>query len=346
MRGSEKNLLTRATEVPETGVHLEFGRTKRPKLPRVWRIGHDSSALSNAYSLQLPDERRAALDLHYAAHRRARAAIRQTATTLLEDAMNRICYRTLGAALTLGSLLIANVAAAEEPLTGPSLETKGKPLSPEGPTSTIPKLVGVSVMAGGMAASMGAVNDRLTGAGYPNKLPIAFPILGGQAFALFGRFLVGGSGAALLARSVDAPNGGRVSASGAWGTFDFGYQLVRVNGFLVAPVLSLGSYGMAMNIASKADTSFDDAVRTPTRSTTLTNNGALGGISLVAKMIVVGRNAHLAQARSGFSLGLRVGGLYGIPFSGWHADGAKATGGPPFGLRGGYAALSLGVGTW
>jgi hypothetical protein len=115
---------------------------------------------------------------------------------------------------------------------------------------------------------------------------------------------------------------------------------------LLAPVLSLGGYGLSVTVASKAATSFADALHNPTRATTLTSNGVLGGFSVVAKLIVLGRGGPLANARSGLALGLRVGALYGLPYRDWQADGAHASDGPTFGLRGGYAALSLGVGTW
>jgi hypothetical protein len=193
---------------------------------------------------------------------------------------------------------------------------------------------------------LGPLNDRLSAAGYGKKLPLVFPILGGQGFGLFGHFLIGGSGAGLLARSVDGLNDTKVSASGAWGTFDFGYQLLRVNGFLIAPVISLGGYGMDVTIDQKSSDSFDNSVRNPTRGANLTNNGFLTGISVIAKTIVIGRNAHVADAKSGWALGLRIGGLYGIPTHGWRSNGADITGGPSFGLRGGYAALSIGAGTW
>jgi hypothetical protein len=73
----------------------------------------------------------------------------------------------------------------------------------------------------------------------------------------------------------------------------------------------------------------------------------LGGLSLVAKVIILGKpSTAVGGARSGLSLGLRVGGLYGIPYRDWHADGVSADDGPSLGLRGGYAALSLGMGNW
>jgi hypothetical protein len=254
----------------------------------------------------------------------------------------------MGALLGVSGCFVAQVAAAEDsaPLTTPSLHTGDKPLNEPAPTGVTPKLVGVSVFAGAMIVDMGPINDRLVANGYSAKLPLVFPILGGQGFGLFGHFLIGGSGAGLLARSVDGPNDSKVSASGAWGTVDFGYQLLRVNGFLVAPVLSLGGYGMDMTIDAKGNDSFDNTLATHNRGANLTNNGFLGGISLVAKTILIGRNAHVADAKSGWALGLRLGGLYGIPAHGWRSNGADLTGGPTLGLRGGYAALSVGAGTW
>jgi len=264
--------------------------------------------------------------------------------------MNRLLYRILGLTIGVGSLLAVRSARADDPVTGPDLKsTKGKPLDPPAPTSGVtPKLVGVSAFAGAAVIDMGPVNDRLEstpGGLYPKNLPILFPILGGQGFGLFNRFLIGGSGAGLLSRSVDESGNRQISASGAWGTFDFGYQLIRVNGFLLAPVLSLGGYGVTVTASDKGETSFADGLQN-NRSTSLNNNGFLTGLSLVSKMIVIGKDAHEAHARSGWSLGVRVGGLYGIPLRGWKSDGTKVNGDPPFGLRGGYAALSLGVGTW
>ncbi len=264
--------------------------------------------------------------------------------------MDRLIYRTLRLTTLLASLFAAGAAAAEEPLTTPSLDTKGKPLNPPAPVAGVtPKLGGLSAFGGVMVVDMGPVNDRLQEqrALYPSNMPVVFPILGGQGFGLFSRFLIGGSGAGLLSRSVDAANDRKVTASGAWGTFDFGYQLLRVNGFLIAPVLSLGGYGMNVTVASKGEVGFDDALRNPTRNVSLSNNGFLTGFSIVAKTIVIGKTAaQTPNARSGWSLGLRLGALYGFPIHGWRSNGADVNGDPPFGLRGGYAALSLGAGSW
>jgi hypothetical protein len=263
--------------------------------------------------------------------------------------MNRPFFSSIGAALGISGLLFAHVAAADDspPLTTPSLDTGNKPLNEPAPTGPTPKLVGVDAFGGAMVVDMSSLNDRLAANGYAHKLPLVFPILGGQGFGLFGRFLIGGSGAGLLARSVDGlDSNSKVSASGAWGTFDFGYQVLRVNGFLIAPVLSLGGYGMDVTIDSRQNDTFDGALKAPARGANLTNNGFLTGISLVAKTIIIGRNAHVADAKTGWALGLRIGGLYGIPTHGWRSNGAEIFGGPTAGLRGGYAALSIGAGTW
>ena len=131
--------------------------------------------------------------------------------------MNRLYFRTLGLTIGIGSLLAVHSAKADEPVTGPDLNsTKGKPLDPPAPVSgATPKLVGVSAFAGAAMIDMGPVNDRLDSAGpgrlYPKNLPILFPILGGQGFGLFSRFLIGGSGAGLLSRSVDESGNRQIS---------------------------------------------------------------------------------------------------------------------------------------
>ncbi|MGC4090310.1 MAG: hypothetical protein QM756_21015 [Polyangiaceae bacterium] len=255
--------------------------------------------------------------------------------------------RVLGLGIGFAAVVSITGAGRAEELTGPPLETKGKPTSPPAPVEGItPKLAGLNLLAGVALVDMGPLNDRLSTSGYPTKLPLAFPLLGGQGFGLFSRFTIGGSGSGFLSRSVGAPGNGEVAASGAWGTFDFGYQLVRINGFLLAPVLSLGGYGMSVTIHSKDESSFSQVLGNPGRGTTLTNKGVLGGIGVMTNLIVLGQQSTVRTARSGLSLGVRLGVLYGIPYREWQADGVTADGGPKFGLRGGYAALSLGVGRW
>ena len=260
-----------------------------------------------------------------------------------------LIYRSLGLTTLVAGLSMTGAAAADEPLTTPSLETQGKPLNPPAPTTGVtPKLGGLSAFGGLIVVDMGPVNDRLQEqrALYPSDLPVVFPLLGGQGFGLFSRFLIGGSGAGLLSRSVDAASDRKISASGAWGTFDFGYQLLRVNGFLIAPVLSLGGYGMNVTVAPKGEADFDQALQSPARSLSLSNNGFLTGLSVIAQTVVLGKGSQVPGARTGYTLGLRLGGLYGFPVHGWTSNGATVNGDPPFGLRGGYAALSLGAGSW
>ena len=69
-------------------------------------------------------------------------------------------------------------------------------------------------------------------------------------------------------------------------------------------------------------------------------------MSLLAQTVLLGKGAQVPGARTGYTLGLRLGGLYGIPIHGWTSNGATVNGDPPFGLRGGYLALSLGAGSW
>jgi len=241
----------------------------------------------------------------------------------------------------LGALGVA-LAGAIWPVSAAAQET----VSPPAPVDVAPRLFGLNGFGGVVLMDLGPINDRLADAGYPEDLPSLHAVVGGQGFGLFSRFLIGGSGFAILSRSADGLDDTEVSAGGAWGSFDFGYQAVRSDGFLLAPIASIGAYGMDVTIASTEGTTFDEALESPTRATTLTRQGIVGGISMLAQMVVIGRNSSVREARSGYSLGLRIGGLYGVPFRDWNADDADASDGPSLGLRGGYAALSVGVGTW
>src|SRR5688572_17189862 len=136
-----------------------------------------------------------------------------------------------------------------------------------------PPITFLNVIGGVMFVDFGPMNDRLSDAGYDNDLPSVYPMMGGQAFALFNRFLIGGSGAGLFSQSSQMAPGLDASAGAGWGTFDFGYQVVRVNGFLLAPILSLGGYGMGVKLSSTAEQSFDEALAAPARGTSLSNKG-------------------------------------------------------------------------
>jgi len=252
----------------------------------------------------------------------------------------------LAFSIPLGVTVAPRPASAEEALTGPSLETNGKPMNPPAPTDgPAPKLGGISLLVGVAIADMGPINDHLAAnrAAFPHDLPSVHPMFGGQGYGLFSRFLIGGSGAAIFSRTVDAADDRKISASGGWGTFDFGYQVLRVNGFIIAPVISVGGYGMTLTVAQKGAVNFDQGLSV-NRSTTMSNEGILTGLSLIANTVVLGRGAQVPGARTGWTLGLRVGALYGFPVRGFRADGAEVTGDPSYGLRGGYAALSIGLG--
>ncbi len=201
-------------------------------------------------------------------------------------------------------------------------------------------------MGGAMIADFGPVNDRLSDAAHSNKLPLVFPMMGGQGFGLLSHFVVGGSGAGLFSQSEQRAAGRGSSADGGWGTFDFGYQLLRVNGFLLAPLASLGGYAMGVTLHSTAEPSFDEALASPARGSSLSNTGALAGVSVLANLIILGSPSSVHDARTRLCLGLRIGGQYGMPFREWQTEGVEASDGPSFGLRGGYAALSLGPGSF
>src|SRR5688572_4170910 len=92
------------------------------------------------------------------------------------------------AVILVNGLVASNAAAQEEEPSAPSLDTEGKPTSPPAPVEGIkPRLAGLNVIGGVMFVDFGPMNDRLSDAGYDNDLPSVYPMMGGQAFALFNR---------------------------------------------------------------------------------------------------------------------------------------------------------------
>jgi hypothetical protein len=188
------------------------------------------------------------------------------------------------------------------------------------------------------------LQDRLAANGY-DRLPTAITILGGEGHGVFDSgFLVGVRGAALLSPESEGPRGFTASVGGGFGMVDFGFALVHTRPILLSLAAGIGGFGYSIDIGDGASAPFDDALADPARSTSISTGGVLG--SLTAGFD--GR-VDVGQAQEGrqgfFTLGLRLGVLYGPPIGDWSlSNGGAATGGPSTELIGGYGALAIGFG--
>jgi hypothetical protein len=188
------------------------------------------------------------------------------------------------------------------------------------------------------------LEDRLTANGY-ESLPWARPIIGGEGHAVLpSGFVVGAWGAALLGPGSSGPNDYTATLSGGFGMLDLGFALVHRRAALLSLLAGIGGYGYSVDIGNGSSTSFDDALANPARSTSVGTGGVLGSLTLGFD----GR-VDIGEPKAGrqgfFSLGARLGVLYGPPIGEWSlANEGTATGGPTTGLTGGFAAMAVGFG--
>lgn len=189
-----------------------------------------------------------------------------------------------------------------------------------------------------------ALSDRLEAHGY-DRLPNLLPVIGGEGHAVFrSGFVIGGHGAGLLAPDRDGPDDLELHFGGGFGLADFGFAPVHTRSLLFTITGGIGGYGWNLGIGPKGHVDFDDALEDPRRTASLGRGGPLVGATLG----IDGR-FPLGEAKQGhqgfFTIGLRVGGLYGPPIGSFGlADSGDVSGGPDVGLSGGYAVLALGFG--
>ena len=106
----------------------------------------------------------------------------------------------------------------------------------------------------------------------------------------------------------------------------------------------IGGYGRSLGIGNEQSVPFDGALANPKQSVSMSQGGVLVGLTLgLDGRVPMG--AVKRGRRGFFTIGVRVGGLYGPMIGSWGlAEGANATGAPTLGLTGGYAALAIGFG--
>jgi hypothetical protein len=189
-----------------------------------------------------------------------------------------------------------------------------------------------------------ALNRRLRAAGY-ETIDDGLTLLGGEGRAIMpSGFVAGARGGALLASDGHGPNGFERSFSGGFGMLDLGFALIRTPALLLTLTSGLGGYGVSLGISDRQSVRFDDVLQAPARSSSVSRGGLLVGLALgLDGRVPVGT---VERGRRGFfTLGARVGALYGPPLGGWGLDeGGDATAGPGRGLTGVYGALAIGFG--
>jgi hypothetical protein len=204
---------------------------------------------------------------------------------------------------------------------------------------------GAGMLVAGVAVlDLSSLNKRLHANGY-ERVPSALTMIGGEGRAVFDSgFVAGVRGAGIFTPSGSGPGGMQTHFSGGYGTLDFGFAFLHSERFLATVTGDVGGYGTSLGISDGQNVSFDDALANPRRSLTLARGGLLLGATLgFDARVPLGGGEH--GRRGFFTIGLRLGALFGPALTAWNlGDAGQATGGPSSGLNGGFATMVLGFG--
>jgi hypothetical protein len=230
--------------------------------------------------------------------------------------------------------------ASKEPSTAATRsDTECKPCEDRNP----PEGAGTFLLGVGLF-DLSSLNDRLAANGY-EQLDGVITVIGGEGRAIFpSGFVAGGHGAGLLSPGGAGPGNLRTSFGGGFGMFDLGYAPVHTRAVLFTLTGGIGGYGWSLGISDQQSAKFNDVLKNPMRSSSLGSGGVLVGLTLG----IDGR-IGMGEAKNGrrgfFTVGARVGGMYGPQLGSWGlSEGMGATGGPSTGLLGAYAAVAIGFG--
>jgi hypothetical protein len=188
------------------------------------------------------------------------------------------------------------------------------------------------------------LNDALAAGGY-ERLSNKLVLLGGEGHAVLqSGFVIGGRGAALLGDDGRGPGTLQSELSGGFGMLELGFAVVHTDSVLFTVLGGLGGYGFSLLLSEHETLRFEEVLETPERTSSLSCGGLLVGLTLgIDGRIPVGEPQD--GNRGFFTLGARLGGVFGPALGGWSAiDGTDVTAGPDTGLAGVYGLVAIGFG--
>lgn len=157
----------------------------------------------------------------------------------------------------------------------------------------------VRVQLGAAHLGLDALNASLVANGRP-AFSRDVATFGISASARFGRLVVGGSGESGLPQRTTTPDWlNRVAFGSA--TADLGVAVLESPRFSVQPQLSFGLRRTRLSMERRGDFPYDDGIREPGRSVSMSTTSAMAGVGLLAELRLTARNV------GEFSLGVRAG---------------------------------------
>ncbi|TVR66014.1 MAG: hypothetical protein EA422_02780 [Gemmatimonadales bacterium] len=196
---------------------------------------------------------------------------------------------------------------------------------------------------GAMDLDLDALNQRLTGAGYPEMSSSALT-LGGGGHAVRGRLLIGGQGHGFLAddeTTVDGNTGVRLG--GGYGLFNLGWEVVGRDRLSIYPTAGLGGGGVALQIGPRDVPLFDEVLDDPARNVTLSHAGLLTSLGVRAE-VALGDRPRRRAPRQGMVVGMELSVLQSVGNWRWSTEWGEVTRGPDAALDGVHLRVTIGGG--
>lgn len=165
-------------------------------------------------------------------------------------------------------------------------------------------------------------------------------LLGGSGFVASNKWIIGVTGTLTIGDKVKTDSFS-YALSGAFGTLDLAYLLLKNSKTMVYPMIGIGNSAYGVGISRFKNLNKDQMTGTQNRDVRINNGGLIVDVSFNIQTIV--QRTPDRNKNKGLLTGLKLGYLYGIKNSSWHYTGGIVTNGPSYGMRMWYAKFSIGL---
>lgn len=198
--------------------------------------------------------------------------------------------------------------------------------------------VGVGYFSGGyQKQDMSEISTALNNNGY-GTIEDDFYSFGGGGYGQIGKILIGGEGYAMSKLASNSGTNETVFSTG-YGFFNLGYVLNSSKHFKIYPALGIGGYGSTINI-KESGSNFDNILDGSKKNISLSHGGMLlQGTLGFDYLIDLNKTDSVSR---GILIGLRLGYIFSPSQNVWNDDLT----GPDFALKGPYAKVVIGGGTF
>lgn len=244
----------------------------------------------------------------------------------------RVAARRWLTAIAVGATALAAVPATAQPVVAGDAAVEGRGY----------------FTIGWATLDLGELNTQLTGRGY-TSFPETRLTIGGGGHGIRGRWLLGGEGQALIGKSQDTARAGQnyeTVLNGGYGFLNIGYMAVKRGHLHAYPFAGIGGAGAQLQIRESSAPTFDDVLRDPGRSASMTAGGLVlqFGVAVDQLFVLQSHESGAQSHQSGLVFGLRVGYVFMPAQSAWRLNSTRVAAGPDVGLGGPYVRFVVGGG--